>query len=483
MNKVFKAMISAIILIIFVLFLLIINGQTYTIKINRVGNNSSAKIVIDNENIATCIDEKITSDSFIFRIKSISKGKTIYEIIDSQNNAIMLDTIYVHNFGIITTNVFLGKCTGVGIIPISISIWSIYVVFLLLSSYKNSIKENLYHYKNIAYLGMLIFLIISIIKQLLEINTYTTIGKFIDDILNASSFSMFLLPIAFVVSILVIISNIKLIRNEGFNTRNILGIILGCFLCFTTILPEIMYSMLYSSDLIDIHNQNGIDLYIYEFVEALINILVAYIECVLLGTIIVGVKAARHIPSFDKDAIVILGCQIKKDGSLTNLLKGRADRAIQFSKMQREKNGKEIIFIPSGGKGNDEVISEAQAIKNYLLSQGINNDQILVEEKSKNTYENINYSNNIIKEKVKDAKVAFSTTNYHVLRAGSIATEQGLHWEGIGSNTKSYFWINAFIREFVATLVSEKKKHFIVISTIILFTTIAIILSYLNNNI
>jgi uncharacterized SAM-binding protein YcdF (DUF218 family) len=129
------------------------------------------------------------------------------------------------------------------------------------------------------------------------------------------------------------------------------------------------------------------------------------------------------------------------------------------------------------------LIIYSLTIKNYLLSQGINNNQILVEEKSKNTYENINYSNNIIKEKVKDAKVAFSTTNYHVLRAGSIATEQGLHWEGIGSNTKSYFWINAFIREFVATLVSEKKKHFIVISTIILFTTIAIILSYLNNNI
>ena len=45
-------------------------------------------------------------------------------------------------------------------------------------------------------------------------------------------------------------------------------------------------------------------------------------------------------------------------------------------------------------------------MKNYLLKQGINDDNILVEDKSKNTYENIKFSNNIIKEKLKNAKIA-----------------------------------------------------------------------------
>ncbi|MBR4149744.1 MAG: hypothetical protein IKR08_00010 [Firmicutes bacterium] len=31
--------------------------------------------------------------------------------------------------------------------------------------------------------------------------------------------------------------------------------------------------------------------------------------------------------------------------------------------------------------------------------------------------------------------------------------------EGIGSSTRRYFWVNAFIREFVATLASQKKRH------------------------
>ena len=87
------------------------------------------------------------------------------------------------------------------------------------------------------------------------------------------------------------------------------------------------------------------------------------------------------------------------------------------------------------------------------------------------------------KIKKKKANIAFSTTNYHVLRTGLIATSQDLLIDGIGSNTKSYFWINAFIREFIGTIYSERKKHiitFIFISIILMFM---IVITYLGNNI
>ena len=173
---------------------------------------------------------------------------------------------------------------------------------------------------------------------------------------------------------------------------------------------------------------------------------------------------------------------IDVDGTLTNLLKGRVDRAIEFGKMQKEKTGKDIIYVPSGGKGIDEVISEAQAMKNYLVSQGIKEENILVEDKSTNTFENIKFSNKIISEKFKNAKLAFATTNYHVFRAGCIATSQGIKMEGIGARTKSYFWVNAFIREFIATLFSEKRKHFITVFSIMLLSLCLSILTYINYN-
>ena len=259
-----------------------------------------------------------------------------------------------------------------------------------------------------------------------------------------------------------------------------LGVLLGFSLCFLTILPELMYQFTYIGFLINIHNTNSISFYIYTYVETFIYIIATYLECILFGTIILAIKASIHKPKLDKDYIIILGCKIKNDGSLTPLLKGRVDKAIEFYKLQKEKNGKELIFIPSGGKGADEIISEGEAIRNYLIEKGIRKDLIIVEKKSRNTYENIKFSYKLIN---KDSKILFSTTKYHVFRAGIIATMQNIKIEGIGSTTKSYFWVNAFIREFIATMFSEKKKHILVLIIISIISLIMIILLSISHNI
>jgi len=194
-----------------------------------------------------------------------------------------------------------------------------------------------------------------------------------------------------------------------------------------------------------------------------------------------GIKSAKNEPKYNKDYIIILGSQIRKDGSLTPLLQGRVDRALNFRRIQLAKSKKDLKFIPSGGKGNDEVISESEAIKKYLLEKGIKENNIIVENKSKNTFENLKFSTNLIKDK--NARICFSTTNYHVLRAGLIATSLNLKIEGIGSKTKSYFWINAFIREFVGTLYSERKKHIMMFSFTLILTIISICIIYIANNI
>ena len=129
--------------------------------------------------------------------------------------------------------------------------------------------------------------------------------------------------------------------------------------------------------------------------------------------------------------------------------------------MQKEKTGKDIVFVPSGGQGPDEPLPEAAAIGTYLESIGVPRERILTEEASVNTSENIRNSMALIRRHAGEAspKVAFSTTNYHVFRAGLLAQAQGESLEGVGSPTKRYFWVNAFIREFMATLVSERKRH------------------------
>ena len=159
-------------------------------------------------------------------------------------------------------------------------------------------------------------------------------------------------------------------------------------------------------------------------------------------------------------------------------MRGRIDRALWFANKQKEENGKEIIFVPSGGQGSDEVISEAQSMKNYLMEQGVDENHILLEDKSTNTRENMAFSKKLIEEHNKDAHVAFSTTGYHVFRSGNIARGIGLYATGIGSRTKWYFYVNALIREFAANLSAEKRRHITNIIGLLMYAMLLAIISY-----
>ena len=403
-NKI-KVVIVAIILAIITLALLSALGRTYTVKVplKSVENLDEVNVVLEqDDNYLEIVDTNLKDNELSVKLHSKKSGKAHFNVLDENNEDIFLDVLYVNDLGVITQNGYFGYSNGSIVIPIFTSVFIAYSLYILINLYRKSMKENMYKYKDISRLGLIIFL------------------------------SFYLI----------------LIKREGFSIRNLLGFILGIFFCVMTVFPESIKDLLMKLNLLNLYNENAVEMYIVLFLQTAVAVIVTYLEYILIATIVHGVKAAKHIPTLDKDYIIILGCQIKKDGTLTPLLKSRADRAIEFAKLQKEKTGKDIVFVPSGGKGTDETIAEGEAIKNYLLEQGINEEQILLENKSKNTYENIKFSKELIDSKNPDAKIAFSTTNYHVYRAGAIAQEQGINVEGIGVKTKTYFWINAFIREF-----------------------------------
>ena len=487
-----KIIFISLVVVLFVISCIVLSiwGNTYHLELevlDEITNLDEISINIENKNetgedVIVCTNKVLEDGILKLTFKSASKGKAYVDVSYKDHDEFHFFKFYVHEFGIMTYNDFFGNTLGSRILPISIAIILLYLLYLLVQYYRRHLKENMYQYKNIAVLGLIIFTVFTIINQIATVFNYTGLYETIVSILGTFSlFSKFLLPIAFIVSIFVIISNIVLIKNEGPSFRNILGLFLSIFFLGATILPELLNDIAQTSTWIDVHNSQGLDRYIVESICAIIYVCVSYLECILLGSIILTIKSAKHIPKFDKDAIIILGCQIKKDGKLTNLLKARVDRAIEFANMQKEHSGKSITFVPSGGKGSDEIISEAQAMKNYLLSHGIENEKILIDDKSTNTYENISFSNKIINDSIPNARIAFSTTNYHVLRAGSIAYNQGINLEGIGAKTKTYFWVNAFIREFIATIVSEKKIHIPAMLLIMIIPILMNVLVYLSN--
>ena len=105
-------------------------------------------------------------------------------------------------------------------------------------------------------------------------------------------------------------------------------------------------------------------------------------------------------------------------------------------------------------------MSFSQDVKKEI-SQDIPESSIIAEDKATNTYENFQKSVELIKKTSgrKAPKIAFSTTNYHVFRAGFLAARQHIKAEGIGSKTKWWFWPNAFMRECVGLLVNRWKQE------------------------
>ena len=329
---------------------------------------------------------------------------------------------------------------------------------------KSQYNKHKYSYSIIMNLGLLIFINVNILRQInLLIQNWKVLN--IIDIYNNtlksfSFFAMLTLPCIIVLAFYSIITNIVLIKKEGFSPRNLLGIVLG-ILAFIGLLGSQTIYYVITKLLIGTDRQ-----FIKYAIDICVNATLSYLYTLVIATLYCNIKAANHDPVYDKDFVIILGSKINSDGSLTPLLKGRADKAIEFAKKQYENTKKKIVYIPSGGKGNDEVIAEAEAIKNYLIKQGVSEKQIILEDKSTSTLENMKYSKNKIDEINCQGNIIFSTTNYHVFRSGVIASNQGIDCEGIGSKTKWYFYTNALIREFIANIIQEKRSHIIFILSI-----------------
>ncbi len=365
-------------------------------------------------------------------------------------------------------------------VALSKSIQIILILFLIRISIgctlyiKKQYENQKYSYGIIMNLGLLIFINVNILRQINLLiqnwNVLNIVDIYNNTLKSFSYFAMLTLPCIIILSLYSIITNFILIKKEGFHPRRLLGIILGLLAIMGLFGSQAIYYLV-SNLLLNTEKQ-----FIKFTLDTTINASLSYLYTLVIATLYCNIKAAKHIPKYDKDFIIILGSKINKDGTLTPLLKGRVDRAIDFGNKQYEVTKKKIIYIPSGGKGNDETISEALAIKKYLLSKGIKEKQIIIEDKSTSTMENMKFSKDKIDEINKDAKISFSTTNYHVFRSGVIANEQGIDCEGIGSKTKWYFYTNALIREFVANLVQERYKHIIllILINISLFILIAI---------
>ncbi|MBR4234885.1 MAG: YdcF family protein [Clostridia bacterium] len=286
---------------------------------------------------------------------------------------------------------------------------------------------------------------------------------------SAQSYMLMSFPFIFISSLLLCVSNIVLIKHEGVRIVNVLGILLTAFMLGGEI-------FLFRFDYYVSGSQREVML--HDMASCAFAAVYLYFECMLIGAVAAELIVLRPKRLPEADFVIILGCGLRKDGSPTPLLSDRIDCALGFYKAQKQSGGKEAVFVTSGGQGADEVVSESAAMKRRLIEQGVSAEQIIEEDRSTNTLENMRFSHEKIAALRPDAQTVFATSNYHVFRSGLCARRAHMRAWGVGVRTKWYFWPNASVRELAGLLNAHKGRQALIVLTLITAFTLLTLLAY-----
>ena len=169
-----------------------------------------------------------------------------------------------------------------------------------------------------------------------------------------------------------------------------------------------------------------------------------------LGLLVVGVTEALVIrasfgdPDKSCQYMVVLGAKVRADGPSVSLW----DRIYGAQAYLLEHP--EVIAVVSGGQGADEPMTEAQCMYDALVALGISPDRIWVEDKAESTWENLNFSLNLIEEKTgtRPTEIGVLSSEYHLFRASLFAKACDVGFIGIPAKTsRTSQLINHCMRE------------------------------------
>lgn len=258
--------------------------------------------------------------------------------------------------------------------------------------------------------------------------------------------------------------NAKIVmKKESRNLSNMLTLFLGLALVFHLILTFFNPEKFLPKD---------VTIFLSSFL-----LLEVYFLFSIFNFLMISLLSQFNKPKKDQDFIIVLGSRVFGE-KVPPLLASRIDRAITFYNEQSKVSfSPKIIF--SGGQGPDEKVPEGLAMQKYALSKGIPSKDTIVEDKSVNTLQNMKFSKSIMDNLMPNGyRSIFVTNNYHVFRASIYARMANLKSNGLGSKTAYYFLPNALIREYIALVVMNKKRHMIVI---VLIFILSILLSLINH--
>lgn len=170
----------------------------------------------------------------------------------------------------------------------------------------------------------------------------------------------------------------------------------------------------------------------------------------VIGLLVVGIteaiiiKASFGDPGEQVDYIVVLGAKVNANGPSVSLW-DRINAAADYLDAHPD-----VIAIVSGGQGTDEPITEAECMFRELVELGIDPWRIWIEDEATSTWENLNFTLDLIEERTRSrpVKLGVLSSEYHLFRASLFARACNVEFVGIPAPTSRLSQkINHFMRE------------------------------------
>lgn len=188
-----------------------------------------------------------------------------------------------------------------------------------------------------------------------------------------------------------------------------------------------------------------VSLWIFHGIAALLILSFFIVEFLIISS---GNKKEASPP----DYVVILGAGLWGDTpSLT--LAQRLDSGLDLIKVLPE----EAKVVVSGGQGPGETITEAEAMKKYLIDRGVAEARIIKEDKSTSTQENLLYTKALIRgmDSRENIRITIVTSNFHMYRSKVLAKKAGFEKVQCWSAPITPYLIPTYyVREYLAVIKS-----------------------------
>lgn len=151
-----------------------------------------------------------------------------------------------------------------------------------------------------------------------------------------------------------------------------------------------------------------------------------------------------NIITGEQRTVIILGCQIRGDNPSV-MLAGRLSAALEL--LLEDEN---TVCVVTGGLGKNQTRTEADVMREWLISKGVSQERIFLEDKSTSTTENLEFAFNIITENNLPTDVIIVSDGFHLYRAKILGNRHFDQIDTYGAQTRFIVLPTYWVREWIS---------------------------------